>query len=52
MMAALAQAVPLEGMRERFEAKGRFAPWLQQIPLQRVVTPFMELRGAAAAYCH
>ena len=51
MMASLAQSVSLDGMRTRFEAKGRFSGWLEQIPLQRVVTPFVELRGAAAAYC-
>lgn len=35
--------------RERFEAKGRFAPYLQAIPTPLVVDPLAALAGAAAS---
>lgn len=46
----IAEVMPLDRMRDRFEAKGRFAPWLQQVPLDRLASPFAALRGAALAY--
>lgn len=51
VVSELAQVIPFDGMRIRFEAKGRFRAWLQEVPLERVVAPFAALRGAAIAYC-
>jgi len=51
VVAELAQVVPFDGMGMRFEAKGRFRGWLEQVPLQRIAAPFAALRGAAIAYC-
>lgn len=51
VVSELAQIVPFDGMGARFEAKGRFRSWLEQVPLQRIVAPFAALRGAAIAYC-
>jgi glucokinase len=42
--------LPLDGLRVRFEAKGRFAPWLAGVPVGVLVAPFAALRGAAVAY--
>jgi glucokinase len=46
----IAEQITLEGMRERFEAKGRFEKWLQHVALDRLIDPFAALRGAANAY--
>jgi glucokinase len=46
----IAAVMPLDGLRERFEAKGRFAPWLAGVPLGLLNSPFAALRGAARAY--
>jgi glucokinase len=35
--------------RERFVAKGRFRPWLEQVPTQVIVAPHAALIGASAA---
>lgn len=42
--------LPLDGLRERFEDKGRFAPWLSTVPVGVLAAPFAALRGAAIAY--
>ena len=46
----IASVMPLDGLRDRFEAKGRFAPWLAGVPLVLLNAPFAALRGAALAY--
>jgi glucokinase len=46
----IAALLPLDGLRERFEDKGRFAPWLRTVPLGVLAAPFAALRGAAIAY--
>lgn len=46
----IAQVMPLDPMRTRFEAKGRFGPWLQRVALDRLAAPYAALRGAALAY--
>lgn len=46
----IAAVMPLDGLRTRFEAKGRFSPWLAEVPLARLNAPFAALRGAALAY--
>jgi len=46
----IAAVVPLDTIRRRFEAKGRFEPWLQTVPLDLLAAPFAALRGAAIAY--
>ena len=46
----LAEGLPLDGLRARFEAKGRFSDWLATVPLTRIATPFAALRGAALAW--
>jgi glucokinase len=42
--------IPLDGLRKRFETKGRFAPWLATVPVGVINAPFAALRGAAIAY--
>jgi glucokinase len=46
----IAEALPLDGLRTRFEAKGRFSDWLATVPLTRLATPAAALRGAALAW--
>jgi glucokinase len=46
----IAALLPLDGLRERFEDKGRFAPWLRTVPVGVLTAPFAALRGAAIAY--
>jgi glucokinase len=46
----IASVMPLDGLRNRFEAKGRFAPWLSAVPVGLLASPFAALRGAAIAY--
>jgi len=46
----IAEVMPLDAMRTRFEAKGRFSPWLERVALHRLATPYAALRGAALAY--
>jgi glucokinase len=46
----IAQVMPLDGVRTRFEAKGRFAGWMADVPLGLLVSPSAALRGAAIAY--
>lgn len=46
----IANVMPLDGLRARFEAKGRFAPWLASVPVGVLSSPFAALRGAAIAY--
>ncbi len=46
----LAAVMPLDGLRPRFEAKGRFADWLATVPVGLLTAPFAALRGAAIAY--
>ena len=46
----LAAVMPLDGLRARFEAKGRFADWLATVPLGLLAVPSAALRGAAIAY--
>ncbi len=46
----IATALPLDGLRTRFEAKGRFADWLATVPVGVLTAPFAALRGAAVAY--
>jgi glucokinase len=46
----IANVMPLDGLRTRFEAKGRFSPWLASVPVGVLVSPFAALRGAAIAY--
>jgi glucokinase len=50
MVPRIAAVHPLDGLRERFEAKGRFRGWLEQVPLALLAAPHAALRGAAAAY--
>jgi glucokinase len=47
----IAEMMPLDAMRMRFEAKGRFSTWLEQVALDRLAAPYAALRGAALAYC-
>jgi glucokinase len=42
--------LPLDGLRSRFESKGRFAGWLATVPLGVLASPYAALRGAALAY--
>jgi glucokinase len=42
--------LPLDGLRTRFEAKGRFSGWLETVPVGVLASPFAALRGAAVAY--
>jgi glucokinase len=46
----IAEVLPLDGLRARFEAKGRFADWLATVPVGVLAAPFAALRGAAIAY--
>jgi glucokinase len=46
----VAQVADLAPVRTRFEAKGRFSGWLEEIPLDQVVTPHLALLGAARAW--
>ncbi|MFM1988454.1 MAG: hypothetical protein RJA99_1411 [Pseudomonadota bacterium] len=46
----IAGQLPLDALRTRFEAKGRFAGWLATVPLGVLASPFAALRGAALAY--
>jgi glucokinase len=46
----VAGLMALDGLRRRFEAKGRFSGWLAQVPLSLLQSPFAALRGAAIAY--
>ena len=46
----IAAVLPLDGLRTRFEAKGRFAGWLETVPVGMLASPFAALRGAAVAY--
>jgi glucokinase len=46
----VAAVLPLDGLRARFEAKGRFAAWLAGVPTGLLSAPFAALRGAAIAY--
>lgn len=46
----LAAVMPLDGLRERFEAKGRFSDWLATVPVGLLTAPYAALRGAAIAY--
>ena len=46
----LAQALPFDGLRTRFEAKGRFSAWAASLPLDLLVEPRAALLGAARAY--
>jgi len=46
----IAAVLPLDGLRTRFEAKGRFAGWLETVPVGVLASPFAALRGAAVAY--
>jgi glucokinase len=46
----LAAVMPLDGVRTRFEAKGRFAGWLATVPVGLLTAPSAALRGAAIAY--
>lgn len=46
----IAAVLPLDGLRMRFEDKGRFAPWLATVPVGVLTAPFAALRGAAIAY--
>jgi glucokinase len=46
----LAAVMPLDALRERFEAKGRFADWLATVPVGLLTAPYAALRGAAIAY--
>jgi glucokinase len=46
----IAAVLPLDGLRARFEAKGRFADWLATVPVGVLSAPFAALRGAAIAY--
>jgi glucokinase len=41
---------PFDGLRSRFEDKGRFAPWLHEVPTSLLDSPFAALRGAALAW--
>ena len=50
IMPRLARVLPLEGLCTRFEAKGRYRPWLAGIPLDLMASPWASLRGAATAY--
>ena len=50
IMPRLARVLPLEGLRTRFEAKGRYRTWLAGVPLDLMASPWAALRGAAAAY--
>ena len=50
IMPRLARVLPLEGLRTRFEAKGRYRTWLASVPLDLMASPWAALRGAAAAY--
>jgi len=51
VLGEIATVMPLDALRARFEAKGRFRPLLETIPLDRIVARFAALRGAAIAYC-
>jgi glucokinase len=46
----IAAVLPLDGLRARFEAKGRFGSWLAGVPTGLLSAPFPALRGAAIAY--
>lgn len=46
----VAQVADLTPVRRRFEAKGRFSGWLEEIPLAHVVSPHLALLGAARAW--
>jgi glucokinase len=46
----IAAVLPLDGLRTRFEAKGRFSSWLETVPVGVLASPFAALRGAAVAY--
>jgi glucokinase len=46
----IAEVRPLDGLRERFQSKGRFSGWLEQVPVGMLESPFAALRGAALAY--
>lgn len=46
----IAEVLPLDSLRTRFEAKGRFADWLATVPVGVLASPFAALRGAAIAY--
>jgi glucokinase len=46
----LVGAHPFDGLRARFEDKGRFAPWLRNVPTSLLDSPFAALRGAALAW--
>jgi glucokinase len=46
----IARVLPLDGLRSRFESKGRFAGWLATVPLGVLASPYAALRGAALAY--
>jgi len=50
IMPRLARVLPLEGLRTRFEAKGRYRAWLAGVPLDLMASPWAALRGAAVAY--
>ena len=50
IMPRLTRVLPLEGLRTRFEAKGRYRPWLAGVPLDLMASPWAALRGAATAY--
>jgi glucokinase len=41
---------PFDGLRTRFEDKGRFGPWLRKVPTSLLDSPFAALRGAALAW--
>jgi glucokinase len=46
----IASVLPLDPLRARFEAKGRFAGWLATVPVGLLTAPYAALRGAAIAY--
>jgi glucokinase len=46
----IAEVRSFDGLRERFESKGRFSHWLEQVPVSLLQSPFAALRGAAIAY--
>lgn len=46
----IAAVLPLDPLRGRFEAKGRFADWLATVPVGLLTAPYAALRGAAIAY--
>ena len=48
MVPALLDAFDRDGFRSRFEAKGRFRPYMEQVPAWLMVHPFAALKGAAA----